>query len=401
MDPFAVPPSARKFIIPAMLLFGTCTTITQKFMIEQKGHGSDRYPRHKFNKPWFFTLIMFIGMFGALIVYYIGVFVSKRRRFQAIGYDENRAPPPSNLKVYFMIAIPACCDLLATGIMNIGLLYIRASAWQMLRGSMTIFSSILHRFVLKRQYKAFMWASVCIVALSLVVVGLATVCSTGIAVDGVSDAKVALAIALTVGSQFIRACEIVVEDYFMHDKDISAVLIVGVKGLWGTILTAGVMLPTVQWVFTSGEEGNGIHEDIVDTFHILANNHLLIFLSVLYVLFILGLNTFAMVVTHITNAVMRTITESLRTLCVWAVQLVLFYSIQKSEYGHHHPTLGESWSVWSWLQLVGFGLLITGMLGYNKTIRFPFFEYPEEPVIEPMSDSTSKLNAESITRPQD
>jgi hypothetical protein len=84
-----------------------------------------------------------------------------------------------------------------------------------------------------------------------------------------------------------------------------------------------------------------------------------------------------MLVTNITNAVMRTITESLRTACIWVAQLILFYSIQNSEYGHHHPTLGESWSVWSWLQLMGFGLLITGMLAYNQTIRLPFFEYEE------------------------
>jgi drug/metabolite transporter (DMT)-like permease len=261
--------------------------------------------------------------------------------------------------------------------MNTGLLYIKASAWQILRGAMTVFSSILHRFVLKRTYHAYMWAGVCIVTLSLVVVGLATVCSSGLAVDGASEGKVILAIILTIGSQFIRACEIVIEDYLLHDKAISALLIVGVKGLWGTLLNAGVVLPAAQWLFASGEEGNGIREDTGDTLRLLGNDGALIALSVLYIFFILGLNTFAMLVTNITNAVMRTITESLRTACIWVAQLILFYSIQNSEYGHHHPTLGESWSAWSWLQLIGFGLLITGMLAYNQTIRLPFFKYEE------------------------
>jgi hypothetical protein len=209
-------------------------------------------------------------------------------------------------------------------------------------------------------------------------VGLATVCSNGLAVDGVSDTKVIIAIILTISSQCIRACEIVVEDYLLHDKSISAILIVGVKGLWGTLLTAGLILPAAQWLFTSSEEGNGIREDTGDTFKRLANDYVLIILSVFYVFFILGLNTFAMLVTNITNAVMRTMTESLRTACVWIAQLIIFYSLENSEYGQHHPTLGESWSVWSWLQLIGFLLLITGMLAYSGIVRLPYFSYIEQ-----------------------
>jgi drug/metabolite transporter (DMT)-like permease len=384
MDPFAISQSRRKFIIPAMLIFGTCTTLTQKFMIEQKGEGSPKYGSHKFNKPWYFTLIMFIGMLLALIVYEIGVVLQRNRARNALNEEVREVHRmTSRLKTYLIIAIPACCDLLATGVMNIGLLYIQASAWQILRGAMTVFSSILHRFVLKRVYRWYMWGGVAIVFVSLIVVGLATVCSRGVAVDGASDGKVVLAIVLTVSSQFIRACEIVLEDYLLHDQAISPLLIVGVKGLWGTIITGGLVLPAAQWLFKSKEEGNGISEDTGDTFKRLGSDPVLIVLSILYIFFILGLNTFAMLVTNITNAVMRTITESLRTACIWIAQLVLFYSIEKSTYGHHHPTLGESWSVWSWLQLTGFGLLVTGMLAYNGTIRLPFFEYSEETPTEP------------------
>jgi hypothetical protein len=90
---------------------------------------------------------------------------------------------------------------------------------------------------------------------------------------------------------------------------------------------------------------------------------------------VFGLNVFSMLVTNVTNAVMRTITEWLTTACIWVARLILFYSIENSGYGQHHPTFGEFWSVWSWLQLVCFGLLVTGMLAYNRTIRLSFFEY--------------------------
>jgi drug/metabolite transporter (DMT)-like permease len=359
-------------------------------MIEQKEIGSDDRPSHKFNKPWYLTLIMFIGMFCALLVYELSNALTRSRSSAA--YDRVAEKTFSaRWKPYFMIAIPACCDLVATGLMNIGLLYLKASVWQMLRGAMVVFSSLLHAFVLKRRYRPYMWMGVGIVTIAIAIVGLAAVCASGVAVDGVSDEKVFLAIVLTVGSQFIRSVEVVAEDYLLHDHSLSAVLIVGVKGLWGTLLTGFVVLPAVQYMFVGTDEGNGIYEDTMDTLRMLGKSPLLIGLSVAYVFFILGLNSFAMMVTRITNAVMRTIMECVRTLCVWVAQLILFYSIQPFEYGHHHPTLGEAWTEWSWMQLAGFALLITGMLAYNRSLFLPGFDYRE-----PKKDATTEATVSEL-----
>ena len=59
----------RKIAIPVMLMFGTGTTVIQKFMLEQQGTGVAEYGVHKFSKPWFQTLIMFLGELCALVVY--------------------------------------------------------------------------------------------------------------------------------------------------------------------------------------------------------------------------------------------------------------------------------------------------------------------------------------------
>lgn len=375
----------RKIAIPVMLMFGTGTTVIQKFMLEQQGTGVAEYGVHKFSKPWFQTLIMFLGELCALVVYEVSRCVNKRKQNMETESKESR------WKLYCILGIPALCDLLSTGIMNVGLLYIQASVWQMLRGAQVIFGSIFHAFCLRRRYKGYMWASVVIVALSLVVVGSAAVCSTGVAVEGVTQGQVILAIFLTIGSQVIRAAQVILEDFFIHDKDISPILIVGVQGFWGTIATAFVVLPISQYL--GGEQGNGIHEDTIDTALMLWDNKILILFSIAYVLVILGLNIFGMIVTEITNAVMRTIVEAMRTLCIWIVQMIIFYSIQNTEYGHHHPTIGESWTIWSWMQLAGFALLFTGMLTYNGSVHMPFFDYkPIEESTDQKSDTTAGLS---------
>ena len=391
-----IPAWQRAIAIPGMLLFGTCTVVIQKFLFEQSADGRACYINpHKFKKPWFQTNSMFVGMCLALVVYEIQKALDKKKK-QA---NENNLASQiedsiasevhkdaGEWRFYFYVAAPACCDLVATSLMNVGLLYIEASVWQMLRGSMVLFSSIFCAFILKRPHYPFMWWSVLFICIALCVVGFAAVASTGVGKQGATQGQVVMAILLTVGSQLIQASQIVVEDFLLHDMTCSPILIVGLEGMWGTIITCTLFLPVIQNI--GGEEGSGIHEDTIDTFQMIGNNGILILFVIIYVLVILIYNVTGMFVTNITSAVVRTILEGLRTLCIWVVQLILYYSMQNTKFGREHPDIGEPWTPWSWLQLSGFLLLFTGMLVYNKIIRVPIFKYPEEnvPKIEPIND---------------
>jgi uncharacterized membrane protein YhaH (DUF805 family) len=77
-----------------------CTTLTQKFMIEQKVQG--RSGRHKFNKPWFVTLIMFIGMLLALIIY--GILAFRHRRLHPSSVPE--VSRLTRFRIYFLTTVP-------------------------------------------------------------------------------------------------------------------------------------------------------------------------------------------------------------------------------------------------------------------------------------------------------
>ena len=120
----------------------------------------------------------------------------------------------------------------------------------------------------------------------------------------------------------------------------------------------------------------------------IANSNILIVFVILYVLVILFYNVTGMFVTNITSAVVRTILEGLRTLCIWVVQLIIFYSIRGTDYGNRHSSIGEEWTVWSWMQLAGFLLLFTGMLLYNKIIKIPIFKYPSDAQKQTKIDDT-------------
>jgi drug/metabolite transporter (DMT)-like permease len=359
-----------------MLLAGTCTTVVQKFVLEQKGTGRSIYPPHRFAKPWFFTLVMFVGELTALIFYKLQLhYAGAHLNLDGLLDSKEPVKKMRMSHIFFILALPSLCDLVASAIMSVGLLYVQASFWTMLRGAQVVFSAVLHAFVLKRKQKAHMWFGVLIVTLALVIVGLSAVCASGVAAVGASHAKVLLAVFLTVGSQLIRAVQVILEDHFLHDIDISPFLIVGMEGFWGIIGTVCIFMPAVQ--FIPGDEGNGVHEDTWDTLLMIKNNPTTLAWLVLVLLSIFGLNLFGMLITEFTNAVMRTIIESMRAFCIWVIEIIIYYSINNLEYGHHHPEIGEEWTKWSWMELTGFALLITGLLVYSASVRLPL-NYDED-----------------------
>ncbi|OHT14390.1 hypothetical protein TRFO_43078 [Tritrichomonas foetus] len=370
------------YAIPGMLIFGTATVVTQKFLFEHEANGLEQYGYHSFRKPWFQTDTMFMGMTLSLLAYLI--LGKKDHNEVAVGEPMKTGP---KWKLYLSSSLPAICDLTATSLMNVQLLYINASVWQMLRGSMVIFSSIFCAFILKRPHYPYMWWAIVGVVCALTVVGCAAVCSTGAGKEGVSQGKTIMAIFLTIAAQLVQATQLVIEDFLLHDLDTHPLQLVGLKGFWGFVFCSSICLPAVQ--FLPGTEGNGIHEDIRDTFAMMGDSPVLLAFVILYIFFILCYNIGGMLVINVFSAVHRTILEGLRTLCIWAVQLIIFYSIRNSKYGEKHgANLGEEWNRWSFMQLSGFLLLFTSTLLYNKIIRLPCFYYPDEP-LKNMSDYDS------------
>jgi drug/metabolite transporter (DMT)-like permease len=361
-----VPRWQRLSAIPCMLIFGTATVVTQKFLFEQSSEG--RYGIvHKFRKPWFQTNAMFVGM----TLSYLAYLAIGKKDMEELGGEQNiSGKKKSGWKLYLSGLPPALFDLGATALMNVQLLYINASVWQMLRGSTVIFTAILSVFVLKRPHFPYMWWAITFVVIALVVVGLATVFSTGAGKSGVSTERVILAIFLTIVAQVIQASQFVIEEFLLHDLDTHPLQLVGLKGFWGFIICTSIAFPIIQ--NTNHTEGNGVHEDVFDTFIMLKNSTLILSFMILYVFFILFYNIGGMLVTNVFSAVYRSILVGLRTLCIWAVQIILYYALKNNE------TVGEEWNRWSFMQLAGFLLLFTGTLMYNKIVRLPGLKYPDD-----------------------
>lgn len=375
---------AKAVIIAGMLIFGTCTVVLQKmiFSIEGEGLGGDVHP---FKKPWFQTEMMFIGMFGCLFVFegkHLIQKILRKKKGDPIA-EAGEGKPQSHLKTYLIVAIPACCDLCATAISNVGLLWIPASIWQMLRGSMTVFSAIFTKVFLRRKVHAYQWIGVCFVVFALVVVAfsclMAPTKDPEVYEDNMGDYKEkdsvelyleCIGIGLVIIAQIIQASQIVIEEFLLKDNGTDPILIVGLEGMWGGLICSGICLTITQYLIPSNF-GDGVYESTVDTFYMLVKSPKILVLCLVYSIVILAYNLFGMLVTLVSSAVIRTILEGLRTACIWIVQLIigLFVSSDSS--------LGETWNDWSYLQLAGFFFLLEGLFIYNGYLRIagPWFNY--------------------------
>jgi len=371
-------------VVAGMLTFGTCTVVIQKLILSMDGKTKDGTTK-QFKKPWFQTEAMFIGMFGCLAVYEVMRCVQRaKKRNQPeqqvseikplVNSDSTRAAPAKKemavWKQYCIVCTPALCDMCATAMMNVGLLWIAASVWQMLRGSMVIFSALFSKFFLKRELHASHWTGVCIVAFALVVVALAALNSPDLPKVGSDDdssssrknattGQVALGCALVVIAQIIQASQIVVEEYLLKEIVLHPVLVVGLEGMWGTI-SCSILLCFTSYI---PEDYGG--EKTLETLYMFFHNGKILGFGLLYASVILCYNLFGMFVTQYTSAVLRTILEGLRCACIWVTNLFIYYVV----FGKNTDQFGEMWSDWSYLQFCGFLFLLLGMFVYNGIVR--------------------------------
>lgn len=361
----------KLFVSTWFLLNGTGNSVLSKLLYNCKGLKSDGSMGF-FEKPWFQVWAMFMGMS------FVSVFVAVRRMLQRRAGKQFVKPlvmgttPVS--RVFFKICLPASCDLIATFLQSLSLVFTNASIWQMLRGSIIIFSAIIRRFYLKKGTKRFEMVGIALVVAGLVIVGMASLASPSAGASGANteDWQKALGVFLVLAASATQGCQMVVEEKLLHDVEADAMFIVAIEGFWGVILTTAVFMPIAQLM--PGVDGKGVHEDVFpDDFFMPLHSGQIAAMACLYMLFVMSYNMTGMLITQMTQATTRNVLDSGRTLCVW-VAMVIIYTFDEN--------MGEELGWYSWIELAGFFVLVSGMFTYYKVVKLPWASlYPDESLL--------------------
>lgn len=152
---------------------------------------------------------MFFGEFLCLV--YFGYLVWRSNRNP---HDKKKVVERAKPFNKFLLALPACCDMCGTSLMYVGLTLTYASMFQMLRGSVVIFTGLFSVVFLKRKLEGFRWFGMVLVLVGTLLVGSSNfVCSNQ---DDSANAKNPTAgNIIIIVAQVVVAFQMVVEEKFI------------------------------------------------------------------------------------------------------------------------------------------------------------------------------------------
>ena len=226
-----------------------------------KSESTDGQPR-PFRHPFLQTCGMFVGEMLCLLPFLALKFWSRGAQNQ----------PTTNgcCNHSWVFMVPAILDLISTSLQYIGLSLTYASSFQMLRGSVIIFTGILSKLILRTQIGLHKWLGILFVTLGLVTVGISdfdSVPKTTNNFQWVGDLMIIIA-------QIIVALQMVYEEKYLAQYQLSPLQTVGIEGIFGFTLTAILFVPfyylKVGPIF--GPNPRMVLEDVYDGLYQLAHN---------------------------------------------------------------------------------------------------------------------------------
>jgi len=352
-----------------LLITGSINTIANKLQqnttsleVQYKGHQK------------FITFCMFNGEFLCLLLYWLKDGRKKNKNSEDIESSENN--PTINLKPkakiwYFLF--PAVFDILGSSISSISLSFLPSSIYQMFRGAIIIFTCTASILFLKNKYYRHHFLGICIVVVGLIIVGV------NAALSGSSDqfdSKIVLGIFLVVLSQVFSCMLFISEEKILKKYDVPPLKAVGMEGMWGVacyiiLLFIFYFIRCESWYdilknnvcIEDGKGGELRFENAIFAFkQIWASTDIKIFLS-MYILSIAFFNFSGLTISKYSSATSRTIVDTLRTIVVWTFFLTMPFVPEDTK------------ETFSWLQLLGFLILILGGLIYNEILVIKFWGF--------------------------
>ncbi|KAI8996968.1 hypothetical protein BDB01DRAFT_769322 [Pilobolus umbonatus] len=363
-----------------MLISGVCNTILNKYQDMQcvrNCDDNDPTKRIYFEQPIWQTLNMFVGEFAVWSVYLYQRWQNRQDRYQALSYvappsavdqmdaativDEidqqvenvNKDLPELKGIKSLLFWIPTLCDLTATTIMNIGLILTAASVYQMLRGAVVIFTGIFSYLFLNRRLRMYEWFSLFLVVTGVAIVGLSSILfpqkKPSANLIEATDYSGLIGIFLVLGAQLFTASQFVIEEKIMLRYKVTALKAVGLEGSFGLISVLAAM-PILHVFFARHNPAF----DIVQGYHDFFDNSAVWKTGLAISCSIAFFNWFGLSITSTVSATSRSTIDACRTLFIWMVSLYL------------------GWEQFSWIQVIGFVVMVAGTFYFNGVLKWPF-----------------------------
>lgn len=356
------------FLVLGMLVAGCANSLLTKYQDMQCVSGCAKgslSKRENFEQPVWQSLNMFVGEALCLIVIAVRHLSSKRSGdvrkdvgYTALAQDEDDneqqdMPSPTGRPLTaasrLLFAIPSLCDMAGTTAMNVGLILVPVSVYQMSRGALVLWVGVLSVIFLHRKLRAHQWAALVAVVAGVALVGLAgslaqkapasathqslallrrAAVAVAEAIDPEDPLRVIAGVLLITGAQIFTATQFVVEEKILSVYHVEPLEAVGLEGAAGLILVLLAM--PILHVTLASRSG---YFDIPLGFHQIISNGVILGLSFAICISIAIFNLTGIAITRRVSAAARCVHE--RYACKWVLKApprtsspsLVFYSL--------------------------------------------------------------------------
>ena len=346
-----------------LLTTGSINTIANK--LQQNTVSLDiKYAGHQ----KFITFCMFNGELLCLLIYWIKEGrLKKRKKSEALISSDGQKKNKKEAKIWYFL-FPAIFDILGSSINSISLSFLPSSIYQMFRGATIIFTCIASIIFLKSKYYRHHFLGIMIVITGLVIVGINAVLKG----NASSGENPGFGIFLVILSQLFSSFLFVTEEKILKSYEISPLKAVGLEGMWGVLcyivlLFIFYFIRCEEWpdflknvcILDTGTKEMRFENAIFAVKQIYESTQLKCFLC-LYILSIAFFNFSGLTISKNVSSTARTIVDTIRTIVIWVFFLTMPFVPEDTK------------ETFSWLQLLGFSILILGGVIYNEILVIPF-----------------------------
>jgi len=209
-----------------------------------------------------------------------------------------------------------------------------------------------------------------LVLLGLATVGLSSVLF-GTSSENASNPLVGDIIIIC--AQVIVAIQMVVEEKFISKYNVPPLQVVGWEGSFGFVILSCIL---VGMYYIPGNSAGNHFENTPDAFVQLGNSAVVLTAIIGNIFSIAFFNFFGISITKYANATTRMVLDSVRTVVIWAVDLII------------------GWEQFQYLQIIGFLLLLLGTMLYNQVLPAPILKYVYKYLGDPEKDKEKERQIE-------
>ncbi|KAF0513782.1 integral membrane protein [Gigaspora margarita] len=236
-------------------------------------------------------------------------------------------------------------DLCNTTLLYVGLISTSVSIYQMLRGAAILFTGSFSVMFLRRRLYAYHWFSLLLLSLGILVVGLSSIRRSTL-----EQSNAFLGIIYILFAQIFNAAQLVLEEKIMIVCQITPLKAVSYEGIFGlmTVFFGMIILHLMIGISHPGE-----FFDVQSGWQQIINFRQIWLTGIASCICVPFFNFFALTFTRNVNSISRSTVDACRILFTWMVSLFL------------------GWETFSWLQVIGFMILIFGTFIFNDVIQLP------------------------------